>query len=140
MQRISKANSVLSIALLVLVFAFGPTLFLLHLIPESIGTYLQTFVPMSTFMDASSVGSLSTWADSWNGAWSVFIFCWCFAFSPFVASVIASISRGRTLREFVLGIIGTVSYTHLDVYKRQHRRRSGAHPAAFAFLEKTIRP
>lgn len=93
MQRISKANSVLSIALLVLVFAFGPTLFLLHLIPESIGTYLQTFVPMSTFMDASSVGSLSTWADSWNGAWSVFIFCWCFAFSPFVASFIASISR-----------------------------------------------
>ncbi|BDE97698.1 BCCT family transporter [Raoultibacter timonensis] len=109
MQRISKANSVLSIALLVLVFAFGPTLFLLHLIPESIGTYLQTFVPMSTFMDASSVGSLSTWADSWNGAWSVFIFCWCFAFSPFVASFIASISRGRTLREFVLGIIGIPS-------------------------------
>lgn len=109
MQRISKANSVLSIVLLVLVFVFGPTLFLLHLIPESIGTYLQTFIPMSTFMDMPSAGGLATWSDSWNGVWSVFIFCWCFAFSPFVASFIASISRGRTLREFVLGIIGIPS-------------------------------
>lgn len=109
MQRISKANSVLSIILLVLVFVFGPTLFLLHLIPESIGTYIQAFVPMSTFMETSAAGGLATWSDSWNGVWSVFIFCWCFAFSPFVASFIASISRGRTLREFVLGIIGIPS-------------------------------
>lgn len=109
MQRISKANSVLSIALLVLVFAFGPTLFLLHLLPESIGTYLQTFIPMSTFTDMPPAAGLTSWSDSWNGVWSIFIFCWCFAFSPFVASFIASISRGRTLREFVLGIIGIPS-------------------------------
>lgn len=109
MQRISQANSILSIVLLVLVFVFGPTLFLLHLIPETFGTYIQTFIPMSAFMETGIAGTLASWSDSWNGGWSVFIFCWCFAFSPFVASFIASISRGRTLREFVLGIIGIPS-------------------------------
>lgn len=42
--------------------------------------------------------------DSWNGWWTVFIWCWVIAFSPFVAGFIARISRGRTLREFVIGV------------------------------------
>ncbi|MEF9841035.1 MAG: BCCT family transporter [Raoultibacter sp.] len=109
MQRISQANSILSIALIIIVFVFGPTLFLLNLLPESIGTYISTFIPMSMFMDANTTTGIATWSDSWNGVWTVFIFCWCFAFSPFVASFIASISRGRTLREFILGIIGIPS-------------------------------
>lgn len=108
MARISSLNSILSIGLIVIVFIFGPTLYLLNIIPESIGSYIQTFIPMSTLMDASP-NSIESWSESWNGVWSVFIFCWCFAFSPFVASFIASISEGRTLREFIFGIIGIPS-------------------------------
>ena len=62
---------------------------------------------MSAYTDPSVAASgISTWSDSWNGNWTVFIWCWCIAFSPFVASFIATISRGRTLREFVIGVIG----------------------------------
>ena len=47
---------------------------------------------------------LDSWQQSWNGWWTVFIWCWVIAFSPFVAGFIARISRGRTLREFVVGV------------------------------------
>ncbi|WMC11591.1 BCCT family transporter [Oceanimonas pelagia] len=105
MKLISEANSILSILLVVAAFVFGPTLFILSNITQTFGSYFDHFISMSFWTDApSSAEPLSSWQQSWNGWWTVFIWCWVIAFSPFVAGFIARISRGRTLREFVVGV------------------------------------
>lgn len=105
MRIISETNSILSIVLVVGVFVFGPTIFILSTMTETFGAYAMNFVAMSFWTDAPSTAkALASWKDSWNGWWTVFIWCWVIAFSPFVAGFIARISRGRTLREFVIGV------------------------------------
>nr|WP_238695458.1 BCCT family transporter [Ornithinimicrobium flavum] len=105
MKRVSETNSVLSIVLVVGVFVFGPTIFILSTMVQTFGSFVQYFVPMSFWTDAPLAGgALDSWQDSWNGWWTVFIWCWVIAFSPFVAGFIARISRGRTIREFVIGV------------------------------------
>lgn len=111
MKRISEANSILSIILVIGVLIFGPTLYILSVIPQSFGQYLFNGLWMGTWSDAMlATEPLLNWTDSWNGWWTVFIWSWCFAFSPFVGSFIARISRGRTLREFVIGVLGIPSF------------------------------
>ncbi|MGW9551780.1 BCCT family transporter [Citricoccus zhacaiensis] len=105
MKRISQTNSILSIVLVVGVFVFGPTVYILSNMSQTFGSFFQHFIPMSFFAGAEGAGApLADWTDSWNGWWTVFIWCWVIAFSPFVAGFIARISRGRTIREFVLGV------------------------------------
>ncbi len=105
MRLISEANSILSIVLVVAAFVFGPTLFILSNITQTFGSYFSHFIPMSFWTDAPGTAApLDSWQQSWNGWWTVFIWCWVIAFSPFVAGFIARISRGRTLREFVTGV------------------------------------
>ncbi|MFI7482126.1 BCCT family transporter [Kocuria sp. M1R5S2] len=105
MKRISELNSVLSIVLIVAVFVFGPTVFLLSNITQTFGSFFANFMAMSFWTDSGAAGQdISSWQDSWNGWWTVFIWCWVIAFSPFVAGFIARISRGRTIREFVIGV------------------------------------
>lgn len=110
MKRISETNSVLSIVLVVAVLIFGPTLYVLSIVPQTIGQYLTSMWWMGTWTDAAgSGGGLTSWTESWNGWWTVFIWCWCWAFSPFVGSFVARISKGRTVREFVIGVLGIPS-------------------------------
>lgn len=105
MKRISETNSILSIVLVVGVFVFGPALYIISNLSQTFGAFFYNFVPMSLWTDAGvTTGPLATWQDSWNGWWTVFIWCWVIAFSPFVAGFIAKITRGRTIREFVLGV------------------------------------
>jgi glycine betaine transporter len=105
MKRISELNSILSIVLVVGVFALGPTVYILSNMSQTFGSFFQHFIPMSFWTEAETSGvPLADWQDSWNGWWTVFIWCWVIAFSPFVAGFIARISRGRTIREFVLGV------------------------------------
>ncbi|MGQ1838098.1 BCCT family transporter [Kocuria turfanensis] len=105
MKRISETNSVLSIVLLVAVLVFGPTIFLISNITQTFGSFFANFLAMSFWTDSGTAGQdIATWQDSWNGWWTVFIWCWVIAFSPFVAGFIARISRGRTIREFVIGV------------------------------------
>ncbi|WP_299234604.1 BCCT family transporter [uncultured Halomonas sp.] len=105
MRLISETNSILSVVLVVAAFIFGPTLFIISNITQTFGSYFTNFVPMSFWTDAPSTADpLTSWQQSWNGWWTVFIWCWVIAFSPFVAGFIARISRGRTLREFVIGV------------------------------------
>lgn len=105
MKRVSETNSVLSIVLVGAVFVFGPTVFILSNLTQTFGTYFTNFLSMSFWAESSaSSSSLDSWQDSWNGWWTVFIWCWVIAFSPFVAGFIARISRGRTIREFVIGV------------------------------------
>lgn len=104
MKRVSEANSILSIILLVGVFVFGPTVYILSNMSQTFGTFVYQFIPMSFWSEAENSAPLDSWQDSWSGWWTVFIWSWVIAFSPFVAGFIARISRGRTLREFVIGV------------------------------------
>ncbi|WP_048305528.1 BCCT family transporter [Halomonas sp. PR-M31] len=105
MRVISETNSILSVVLVVAVFVFGPTLFIISNVTQTFGSFFTNFVAMSFWTDAPSTAEpLASWQDSWNGWWTVFIWCWVIAFSPFVAGFIARISRGRTIREFVIGV------------------------------------
>ncbi|WP_194948724.1 BCCT family transporter [Actinomyces trachealis] len=107
MRLISELNSVLSVVLVFLTLIFGPTMYILHILPQSVGEFIDRFVAMSVYSEPKVLGSgITTWSESWNGQWTTFFWCWCIAFSPFVASFIASISKGRTLREFILGVLG----------------------------------
>jgi choline/carnitine/betaine transport len=95
---LSNTNMVLSAVLLVFVFVVGPTVFILNLLPSSIGAYLTDLVPMS-FHSAVFGG------DDWLASWTIFYWAWWISWTPFVGTFIARISRGRTIREFVLGVL-----------------------------------
>ena len=132
MKRISETNSILSILLLLLTLVFGPTLYILTVMPEVIGQYVAQLMPMGLWAEADTgTETLVNWSDSWLGNWTVFIWAWCWAFSPFVGSFIARISRGRTVREFVIGVlvapalICTVWITILGSTALEYDDRSG---------------
>jgi glycine betaine transporter len=76
----------------------GPTVFILNTFTESIGGYLSNLVPMSfrtaAFSDAD-----------WLASWTIFYWAWWISWTPFVGTFIARISKGRTIREFVLGVL-----------------------------------
>lgn len=79
----------------------GPTGHLLNALVQNFGDYF-TSLPRKTF-DLYAYSSTSR--DSWLGSWTVFYWAWWIAWSPFVGMFIARISRGRTLREFVIGVL-----------------------------------
>ncbi|MDK1475198.1 BCCT family transporter [Streptomyces sp. 549] len=97
-KRLSNINISMAVGLLLFVLVAGPTLFLLRGVIETTGTYLSSLVPLSFWND--------TFADSgWQGSWTVFYWAWTITWSPFVGIFIARISKGRTIREFVLGVL-----------------------------------
>ncbi len=95
---LSNTNMVLAALLIVFVFVVGPTIFILDLIPSAVGAYLTNLVPMS-FHSAVFGGG------DWLANWTIFYWAWWISWTPFVGTFIARISRGRTIREFVLGVI-----------------------------------
>jgi glycine betaine transporter len=97
-QWIANTNMVLAVFLVVFVFALGPTVFILRTFTESLGDYLFNLVPMSF-----RAGAFSD-VDFVSG-WTVFYWAWWISWAPFVGTFIARISRGRTIREFVFGVI-----------------------------------
>ncbi|WP_406317882.1 BCCT family transporter [Streptosporangium sp. NBC_01639] len=97
-QWLSTANIYLAAVLALLIFAFGPTVAVLDLIPASIGGYLNDLIPM-----ASRTGAFVD--KRWLGAWTIFYWAWWMSWAPFVGAFIARISRGRTIREFVIGVL-----------------------------------
>ncbi|MGH3906274.1 MAG: BCCT family transporter [Pseudonocardiaceae bacterium] len=95
---LSNTNMVLAALLVLFVFVVGPTVFILNLIPSALGEYLTNLVPMS-FHSASYTGG------DWLANWTIFYWAWWISWTPFVGTFIARISRGRTIREFVLGVL-----------------------------------
>ncbi|HET7306160.1 MAG TPA: BCCT family transporter [Segeticoccus sp.] len=98
---LSNTNMVVAFALVVFVFVLGPTVFMLDLLPEAIGDYLSNIIPMS-FHSAAFGGQATT---DWLASWTIFYWAWWISWTPFVGTFIARISRGRTIREFVLGVL-----------------------------------
>lgn len=99
-QHLSNINMVLAVVLALFVFVVGPTVFVLDLIPTTLGTYLQTIMQMS-----STTGALGAEASKWLAGWTIFYWAWWVSWTPFVGMFIARISRGRTIRQFVAGVL-----------------------------------
>jgi glycine betaine transporter len=97
---LSNVNLWLAFTLFIFMFAFGPTLFNLNLFTESLGMYIQQ-LPSMSFRIAPFNEDERAWIDGWT----IFYWAWWISWSPFVGSFIARVSKGRTLREFVLGVL-----------------------------------
>jgi choline/glycine/proline betaine transport protein len=97
-RRLSEFILIVSFALMVLVVALGPTRFLLQTFVENIGLYLNGFVSRTFHIYAYE-------PTDWVGKWTLFYWGWWMSWSPFVGMFIARISRGRTIRQFLLGVL-----------------------------------
>ncbi|KGM13887.1 BCCT family transporter [Cellulomonas bogoriensis] len=101
LKWLSNINVGLAGVLLVVLLVLGPTLFLLREFVQSIGVYLSTVVPM-TFNVSAFAGAEG---EAWQAAWTTFYWGWWISWAPFVGIFIARISRGRTVRQFVGGVL-----------------------------------
>ncbi len=95
---LSTANIVMAALLMLFVFVLGPTVYILDAIPASIGGYLDQLLPMATRTGAFGDGD-------WLGTWTIFYWAWWLSWAPFVGTFIARISRGRSIREFLIGVL-----------------------------------
>ncbi|WP_129659433.1 choline BCCT transporter BetT [Rothia halotolerans] len=98
-RRLSELNVLMAIGLMLYVLVFGRTEFLLNGVITNIGDYLSRFGGMT--MDAMPFGH----PEQWMSDWTLFFWAWWVAWSPFVGLFLARISRGRTIRQFVLGVL-----------------------------------
>lgn len=97
-RRLSELNLVLAVSLMVFVLAVGPTGFLFKAVFQNLGLYLDEFF-VRTF------NQYAYEPRGWMANWTLFYWAWWIAWSPFVGMFIARISRGRTVREFILGVL-----------------------------------
>ncbi len=97
-RRLSELNLVLAVLLMVFVLAVGPTGFLLKALVQNFGLYLDHFFVRTFTLYAYE-------PRGWMADWTLFYWAWWIAWSPFVGMFIARISRGRTVREFVMGVL-----------------------------------
>jgi choline/carnitine/betaine transport len=99
-QYLSNINMVLALLLATFVFVVGPTVFILNMVPTSLGTYLNDIGLM-----AGRTAAESPEIADWLSSWTVFYWAWWISWTPFVGMFIARISRGRTIRQFVTGVL-----------------------------------
>ncbi|KYH25620.1 L-carnitine/gamma-butyrobetaine antiporter [Halalkalicoccus paucihalophilus] len=99
-RRLSQLNVYLMFTLLGAIVIIGPTLFIFDTFVQSLGAYVAR-VPGLAFWTAGYEGG----SDGWQAAWTIFYWGWWIAWSPFVGMFIARISKGRTVREFVLAVL-----------------------------------
>lgn len=97
-RRLSEVNLVLAVILLAFVLIAGPTVFILQTFVQNTGSYLSNLVSTTFNLYAYE-------PNDWIGGWTLFYWGWWLAWSPFVGLFIARISRGRTIREFVTGVL-----------------------------------
>ncbi|XEC95209.1 BCCT family transporter [Paenibacillus tarimensis] len=97
-KLLSNTNLIVAGTLLLFVLIAGPTFFLLDTFTTTTGGYLQNLIQMSLRLTPFSQGT-------WVAGWTLFYWAWWIAWAPFVGMFIARVSRGRTIREFVLGVL-----------------------------------
>ncbi|MEU5420929.1 BCCT family transporter [Streptomyces sp. NPDC020799] len=95
---LSTLNIVLAACLMLFVFVLGPTVFVLNTIPAATGGYLHDLLNLATRTGAFT-------DSAWLGAWTIFYWAWWLSWAPFVGTFIARISHGRTIREFLIGVL-----------------------------------
>ncbi len=97
-KRLSEINMVLAAIFLLFMIVVGPTIFIFDSFIQNVGGYVQNFFELSTWTETYQ-------QSAWQNDWTVFYWAWWISWSPFVGMFIARISRGRTLKEFVLGVL-----------------------------------
>ncbi|MFH9610525.1 BCCT family transporter [Streptomyces sp. NPDC017448] len=141
---LSSINLVIAAVLMVFVFFVGPTVYLLDALPSSVGGYLHQLLPM-----ASRTGAFG--GHDWLGAWTIFYWAWWLSWAPFVGTFIARISKGRTIREFLLAVLlvpsgatalwfmvlgGTgIRFAETGVVDMAEKAKEGTEATLFAMLE-----
>ncbi|TXD49303.1 BCCT family transporter [Polaribacter sp. IC073] len=95
---LSEWNMRIAVLFLLIVLILGPTIFIFKSFVQNTGNYLSSLLEISTWTE-SYTGS------NWQNAWTIFYWGWWIAWSPFVGMFIARISKGRTIREFILGVL-----------------------------------
>lgn len=100
-QWLSNINMVLAIILAVFVFVVGPTIFILNLLPTTLGAYTTDITTFS----ARSSATVDAAGEKWLEDWTIFYWAWWVSWTPFVGMFLAKISKGRTIREFVVGVM-----------------------------------
>ncbi|WP_351230893.1 BCCT family transporter [Streptomyces sp. NPDC002133] len=129
-QWLSNTNMVLAVALALFVFVAGPTILVLDLVPTSLASYIGDLPQLAGRTEAASGEGVADWLSNWT----VFYWAWWISWTPFVGMFIARISRGRTIRQFVGGVIlvpSTVSLIWFAIFggtamKLQEGGRLGA--------------
>ncbi|WP_305926869.1 glycine betaine transporter OpuD [Bacillus mycoides] len=99
-KYLSNANIILAFALMIIVLFAGPTNFIMNYFTSTIGSYIQELPSMSFRLSPLNEGG-----NQWIQSWTIFYWAWWIAWSPFVGTFIARVSRGRTIREFVVGVL-----------------------------------
>ena len=97
-QFLSNANAIAAALLVLFLFVVGPTVFILSTFTESMGGYL-------TYLPTMASGPERSAAPSWINGWTVFYWAWWISWTPFVGMFIARISKGRTIRQFVIYVV-----------------------------------
>ena len=97
-KRLSDINMLLVAVILAGCIVVGPKLLMMNIFTNSLGAYINSFV-----QDSFAINPFGD--NSWLGSWTVFYWAWWIAWGPFVGTFIARISKGRTIREFVMGVI-----------------------------------
>ncbi|MPY84511.1 MAG: BCCT family transporter [Actinophytocola sp.] len=100
-QWLSNINMVLAGVLAVFLFVVGPTIFILNMVPSAIGDYFREMGDMISRSGAQGGAAM----ESWLSSWTIFYWAWWISWTPFVGMFIARISRGRTIKHFVAGVI-----------------------------------
>ena len=95
---LSEWNMRIAVLLLVLVVLLGPTIFIFQSFVQNTGNYFYSFLQISTWTESYT-------GNDWQNAWTVFYWGWWIAWSPFVGMFIARISKGRSIKEFILGVL-----------------------------------
>ena len=96
---LSELNIGLAGLLLLFVFILGPTLFILNGFLENIGNYIQHFFQLGFWNETYTENA------SWQNGWTIFYWAWWISWSPFVGMFIARVSYGRTIREYIAGVL-----------------------------------
>ncbi len=95
---LSEWNMRLALLLLAIVVVIGPTTFVFRAFIENTGNYVSNFIRLSSWVETFT-------GTNWQNSWTVFYWAWWIAWSPFVGMFIARISKGRTFKEFILGVL-----------------------------------
>nr|WP_245183602.1 BCCT family transporter [Lentibacillus salicampi] len=95
---LSNVNLGLALLIMVIVFFLGPTVFILNTFVLGMGDYISSFVQYSLRLTPYT-------GNEWVDQWTIFYWAWAIAWSPFVGAFVARVSRGRTIREFIGGVM-----------------------------------
>lgn len=98
-KKVSDLNLILALIVTAAAFLVGPTLEIINSFTNSLGNYAQDILS-----DSLAIGAYSD--NTWTNKWTIFYWAWWIAWAPFVGTFIARISKGRTIREFILGVMG----------------------------------